>query len=179
MAGVGDIVRRLDYQKRARNTLGIKRASTSTKIQECSAFVRSANEHQVDKLQSAVRKMEADEKLFRDVHSKQLSTVKKFHNTVHIKSTNFKEINFTGASAPISDSSNGEMERKPDDIFSRRASLNFPAAFSKSSSNQKRRHSVQPDTRKYGRSFRKLKDAVTPGPKSKVYPEPVVHSSVL
>lgn len=167
-------MRRLDYQKRARNTLGIKRASTSTKIQECSAFVRSANEHQVDKLQSAVRKMEADEKVFKDVHSKQLLTVKKFHNTVHTKSTNFTETSFNGASIPSSDAKKGERSRKSEDTFRRRASLNFPATSAKSSSDQKRRHSVQADTSKYGRSFRKLKDAIMPA-KSRICPEPVVY----
>ena len=63
MAATGDMLRRMDYMKRAKNTLGVKSAMKSTKIQECSTFVRSANERHDGLLQCTVRKVNGNDSI--------------------------------------------------------------------------------------------------------------------
>lgn len=132
--------------------------------------------------------MEADEKMFKDVHSRQLSSVKRFHNTVHSKSASVSDI-ATNGMLPLSssdsrlfalaaeDSQWGQAgPNTPED--SRRSSLPLQAGSSGSQlANQKRRHSVQADSSKYGRSFRKLRDVIAPGSKARICPEPAIPKS--
>lgn len=166
MAASGEMVRQLDYQKRLRNTLGVRKVGTSTKIQECSSFVRSANEHHSGLFQNFMRKMEADEKLFRDVHEKKLCVVKKFHNTVHVKSTDFNEISF---SLPERDTNSNVTKRSDNACGDHFVCSTSQLTTAIKVQNSKKRNSNQAtDSSKYGRSFRKLKDAFTP--KSKISP---------
>lgn len=167
MASIGEMVRRMDYQKRAMKTFGLRRGSgSSTQIQECSLFVRSANDHELDVLQTAVRRMEADEKSFRDVHKKQMTNMKRFHNSVHARSAGVDHLTLKSASVCVDDTFTTQKSSVSSDRdFPRRNSEPVTSQISHTS----RRLSVQQETPKNGRSFRKLKDALAS--KSRIVPD--------
>ena len=163
----------MDYKRRAKNSLGVRGVNNATKLQECSTFVKSSNEHQVGKLQSAMRKMDADEKLFRHVHSKRLSSVKRFHNSVNTKLTNFNDVSLGETEPDTAADFSDNVKRPSEEVPSRRGSLCSPASTSNHTANHPRRHSLQVHSSKYGRSFRQLRHAFTPATKARISPEPV------
>ena len=122
--------------------------------------------------------MEADHRSFKDVHSKELSSMKRFHNTVHTKSTSIANV----SSSLKPSASDSRLFLASEESLDHRLTEDRRGSFPMQSTGtklgtQKRRHSVQADSSKYGRSFRKLWDAIAPSNKGKVMPESMIQKS--